>query len=207
MANCFQPMQGAIATGNELKFSLDIEIGLSYGLGYVTASGGLSHPLVLSPEAEMRSSALTPGFLQWFTQSSLSKYTSADIEILQSDPDKLARFVEVTPRTSLCYALDAWRDHPFPAVQVYSDCIVPNLRAATEAFLQYKLLLVTNPPSIFEAPFVAMCVACGLDIKSEYAGGVVPTIFSKFAAFTQSWAPLLRRWCGLANWPSSGASY
>ena len=111
MANCFQPMTGAITAANELKFSLDIELGLSYGLGLVAALGGLIGPLVLSPEAEMRKNATFPGFMWFTTKSSLSKYTSADIEILQSNPEKLARFVEVTPRACMRSVVD--RDHPF----------------------------------------------------------------------------------------------
>ena len=87
---------------------------------------------------------------------------------------------------------------------MYSECIVPNLRAATEVYLGYKHLLVTD--GIYEFPLVAMSAACGVNIK-EYSGALVPNIFSKFATFTQSWAPLLRRWCDLALWPASGASH
>jgi hypothetical protein len=93
----------------------------------------------------------------------------------------------------------------FQHVQVYSECIVPNLRAVTEVYLQYKHLLVTD--GIYEFPMVAMCAACGVDIKSDYSGALVPIIFSKFGLFTQSWAPLLRRWCFLAICPQSGASH
>jgi hypothetical protein len=139
-------MQGAILTANELKNSLDIELGLSHGLGLVTASGGVTRLLVLSPEvldpfqpftaadteffymyvlnflwscfvglhreAEMRSNAMTPRFMQYMTQSAILKHTSADIEILQSNPEKLARFVEVTPHTCLHSVFDTWQDHP-----------------------------------------------------------------------------------------------
>ena len=105
-------MTGAITAANELKFSLDIELGLSYGLGLVAALDGLIGPLVLSPEAEMRKNATFPGFMWFTTKSSLSKYTSADIEILQSNPEKLARFVEVTPHAYLRSVFDTWQDHP-----------------------------------------------------------------------------------------------
>ena len=112
MANCFQPMIGAMMAANQLKMSLDIELGLSYGLGLVTASGGVIRPLVLSPDAEMIGNAMTPGVLQFrHGKAALSKYTSADIEILHSNPEKLARFVEVTPRACMRSVVD--RDHPF----------------------------------------------------------------------------------------------
>ena len=97
MAQAIQPMSASLSTAVSLKQSLDIELQTSFGQLFSKSCGGPIFRLVLSSEVKMHSFALTPASMGFFMQSSVVKYGSADIDMLQSDPVKLARFVEVLP--------------------------------------------------------------------------------------------------------------
>ena len=100
MAQAIQPMNASISAARSLKVNLDLELQIPLGQMLSKSRGGPIFPLVLSPEAEMHSEKITPAMIGFMMQAAVVKYSSADIEVLQSDSDKLARFIEVLPGPS-----------------------------------------------------------------------------------------------------------
>ena len=96
MSQAIQPIQASLSVAWELKLNLELELQTSLGQRLSQDLGGPIFPLVRSPEAEMYSQSFTPALMGGFMQITIVKYGSADVEMLQSDPDKLARFVEVS---------------------------------------------------------------------------------------------------------------
>lgn len=113
-------------------------------------------------------SASNKTFMPHFLQSAITKYGSADLEMLQEDPQLLARYVEV-----------------------YTECIVPCYKEASQMYLQHKHLM--DPDGVYEFPLIAMAAACGIDLKA-LTGGIWTDLFNAWVVFAQQYAQLTQRW-------------
>jgi hypothetical protein len=190
-------MSARIQIAMELKTDLDYELGLSCGEVWSKALGGPICPLVMYPHVEVHSGEFTAEIISWFTQSAITQYSPADIEALQADPAKQARFCEVERPCGICAAplrteerlttLYAYAH----AAQVHTDCIVPYYRAVADIYVHVKHLFEVD--GVFEFPLAKMVGGTGFDVNT-FLGGKVFELFQHFGAFAQAWTPLKCRW-------------
>jgi hypothetical protein len=168
MGECLRPMDAPLGVAIELKSSLDFELELPCAEVWSAALGGPVYPFAMYPFVEMHISAFTAAMMGYFTGSGVTQYSPADIEALQADPAKQARFCEV-----------------------HADCIVPCYQAVANLYVRFKHLIDSEAPWKF--PMVKMLGGNGFDMETAM-GGNVALILNRFAAFAHAWTPLIRRW-------------
>jgi hypothetical protein len=78
-----------------MKTSLDFELELPCAEAWSPALAGPVCPFAMYPFVQILMSAKTPEAMSWVMGSVVTQYSLADIEVLQADLAKQARFCEV----------------------------------------------------------------------------------------------------------------